>query len=138
MDFLPEAIEQYVQDYTEQETDLLSELSRETYLKVLVPRMLSGHVQGRVLSMISHMVKPKYILEIGTYTGYSAICMAEGMSEDGKLVTIDINEELKPIIDNFLMKSPKANQIELIFGDAIDIIPKIYYKIYLVFIYAYN
>ena len=94
MEFLPKEIEQYSQEHTQKETEVLYNLNRETHLKVLIPRMLSGHIQGRILSMFSHMLKPKNVLEIGTYTGYSAICFAEGMQPDGKLVTIDINNEV--------------------------------------------
>ena len=92
MDFLPEEIEKYVLENTEKESKILQELNHETWEKVLIPRMLSGHLQGRVLSMLSHMIQPKTILEIGTYTGYSALCLAEGLQVGGELHTIDINE----------------------------------------------
>ena len=95
MEFLSKKIEQYARNHTQKENIVLAELNRETWAKVLVPRMLSGHLQGRALSMFSKMIRPKYILEIGTYTGYSAICLSEGLQEGGKLHTIDINEELK-------------------------------------------
>lgn len=95
MDFLPADINKYSEDHTSQESDLLRRINRETYAEVLMPRMVSGHLQGRFLSMVSHMIKPQNILEIGTYTGYSAICLAEGMQPNGKLVTIDVNEELE-------------------------------------------
>ena len=94
MDFLPEGLQKYVEDHSEPESDLLQQINRETHLHVLKPRMLSGHLQGRVLSMLSHMIKPTNILEIGTYTGYAALCMAEGLNAKGKLITIDNNEEL--------------------------------------------
>lgn len=94
MDFIPEDILQYVEDHSDVESPLLSKINRETHARVLMPRMLSGHLQGRVLSMLTHMIQPKVILEVGTYTGYSALCMAEGLAEDGKLITLDINEEL--------------------------------------------
>src|SRR5690606_23758183 len=103
MDFLPEKIELYSHEMTSDQSDLLSNLERETHLKILSPRMLSGHLQGRVLSLISHLIKPKYILEIGTYTGYSAICMAEGMDPNGKLITIDRNDELESILNKYLL-----------------------------------
>ena len=95
MDFIPEDIQRYVEEHTDKESELLSRVNRETHQKVLMPRMLSGHLQGRVLSMLSHMIQPQRILEIGTYTGYSAICMAEGLVAGGKLITIDKNEELE-------------------------------------------
>ncbi|UKN02551.1 O-methyltransferase [Paracrocinitomix mangrovi] len=136
MDFLPEKIEKYVEEHTDKENKLLAGLNRETWLKVMSPRMLSGHVQGRVLSMLSHMIQPKYILEIGTYTGYSALCMAEGLQADGRLITIDLNEELKPILDKYLLNSPYKDQIELHFGKAADIIPDLPDGIDMVFIDA--
>ena len=97
MDFLPEKIDEYAIEHSQPEPEILKELSRETWQKVLAPRMLSGHLQGRILSMLSKLIRPKYILEIGTYTGYSALCLAEGMQASGELHTIDINEELEPI-----------------------------------------
>ena len=136
MEFLPEKIDQYAGEHTTAESDLLAKLSRETHLKILTPRMLSGHLQGRFLSMISHMLKPKFILEIGTYTGYSALCLAEGLAADGKLVTIDNNDELKEIHDAFMNKSEFASQIEFKLGAALDIIPTLENKIDLVFIDA--
>ena len=96
MEFLDPQLEEYVARLSEKEPEILNELNRQTHLKVLKARMLSGHIQGRVLSILSHMIKPKTILEIGTYTGYSAICMTEGMQKGGKLITIDVNEELEP------------------------------------------
>ena len=104
MDFLPEKLDEYVCNHTQEENFVLAELNRETWAKILVPRMLSGHLQGRALSMFSKMIKPKYILEIGTYTGYSAICLCEGLQEGGKLHTIDINEELKFNVIKILQK----------------------------------
>jgi predicted O-methyltransferase YrrM len=94
MHFISQAIESYVENHSEDEPELLQQLSRETHLQVLRPRMLSGHFQGRLLSLLSKILQPKNILEIGTYTGYSALCMAEGLVEGGALHTIDINEEL--------------------------------------------
>ncbi|HSP40206.1 MAG TPA: class I SAM-dependent methyltransferase, partial [Gillisia sp.] len=94
MNFLPDDLDDYAVKHTSAEPELLAQLSRETFLKILQPRMLSGHYQGRLLSMISKLVKPERILEIGTYTGYSALCLAEGLRENGELHTIDINEEL--------------------------------------------
>ncbi|MBK9591203.1 MAG: class I SAM-dependent methyltransferase [Crocinitomicaceae bacterium] len=136
MEFLPEAIDTYSRNHTSIESELLRELNRETHLKVLSPRMLSGHLQGRFLSMISHMLQPEFILEIGTYTGYSAICLSEGLSQNGKLVTIDNNRELEPILQKYLLKSEKAKQIEVVFGNASEIIPALSSQIDLVFIDA--
>ena len=102
MEILNEDLQRYAEQHTSPESDLLKKINRDTYAHVLMPRMLSGHLQGRVLSMISHMIKPQRILEIGTYTGYSALCLAEGLSPGGKLITIDINEELeKKVRDHF-------------------------------------
>jgi len=136
MDFLPEKIEQYAIDMTTPSSALLEALDRETHLKVLSPRMLSGHLQGRVLSLLSQLIQPKYILEIGTYTGYSAICLAEGLHPKGKLITIDRNDELESILNKFLLQSPKAAQIEVKFGYAADLIPSLPDDIDLLFIDA--
>ena len=136
MEFLPEKIDQYANDLTTPDSELLQSLERETHLKVLSPRMLSGHLQGRVLSLISHIMRPNYILEIGTYTGYSAICLAEGLHPDGRLITIDRNDELETILSKYLLKSPKASQIDLRIGYAAEIIPTLPDGIDLVFIDA--
>ena len=136
MDFLPEALENYIQEHCQKEPQLLSDLNRETWLKIMVPRMLSGHVQGRVLSTLSKMIQPKYVLEIGTYTGYSALCFAEGLAENGRIVTIDRNEELTPILKKYMLDSPFKNQIDLRIGNAIEIIPTLEDEIDLVFIDA--
>lgn len=136
MEFLPEKIDQYANDLTTPDSELLQSLERETHLKVLSPRMLSGHLQGRVLSLISHLMRPNYILEIGTYTGYSAICLAEGLLPDGRLITIDRNDELETILSKYLLKSPKASQIDLRIGYAAEIIPTLPDGIDLVFIDA--
>lgn len=124
MDFLPAALQKYVEDHSEPETELLKRINRETHLNALKPRMLSGHLQGRVLSMLSHMISPRHILEIGTYTGYSALCLAEGLHPEGKLITIDINEELEPQVRAYL-KASEYHQIDFKVGDAQDIIPKL-------------
>ncbi len=123
MDFLDEKIDQYVCEHTEQENEVLYDLNRETHMNVLIPRMLSGHLQGRVLSMLSHMIKPKNILEIGTYTSYSALCMAEGLAENGKITTIDRNDELEEIIQKYVKKSGNQDKIHFLSGDATEIIP---------------
>ncbi|WP_299396129.1 O-methyltransferase [uncultured Gelidibacter sp.] len=136
MNFLSETLEKYVTDHSEDEPELLQQLTRETYQKILQPRMLSGHYQGRVLSMISKLVNPKTVLEIGTYTGYSALCLAEGLQKDGVLHTIDINEELVGFQRKYFDKSDYGTQIQQHLGDAIDIIPKLNTTFDLVFIDA--
>ena len=136
MDFLPKKIDQYVVAHSQPEPQLLQELSKETWQKVLAPRMLSGHLQGRVLSMLSKLVRPKNILEIGTYTGYSALCLAEGMRKDGKLHTIDINEELYDFQRKYFDKSGYGGQIIQHLGNALEIIPKFSADFDLVFIDA--
>jgi caffeoyl-CoA O-methyltransferase len=136
MHFLPNKIDDYVVNHSQQEPKVLQELSKETWQKVLNPRMLSGAFQGRVLSMISKLIQPKNILEIGTYTGYSAICLAEGLSSKGKIITIDKNEELETLQNKFFKKSGFRNQIEQKVGNALEIIPKIDEKFDLVFIDA--
>jgi predicted O-methyltransferase YrrM len=136
MDFLDENISNYAEHFTSPESELLGDLNRDTYANVLIPRMLSGHMQGRILSMISKMCQPKTILEVGTYTGYSALCLAEGLPEDGKLITIDINEELEDRILKFFNMSPKSNQIELKIGNAVDVIDSLSEEINLAFIDA--
>ncbi|MCH2033970.1 MAG: class I SAM-dependent methyltransferase [Tenacibaculum sp.] len=136
MHFLPEDIDNYVVQHSQQEPKLLKELSRETWQKVLNPRMLSGAFQGRVLSMISKLIAPKTILEIGTYTGYSALCLAEGLQENGILHTIDKNEELEELQYKYFQKSSFGDQIKQYVGNAIEIIPSIEDKFDLVFIDA--
>ena len=136
MNFLPEDLDNYINLHCEEEPELLKKLNHETWEKVINPRMLSGHVQGRVLSMISHMIKPLNILEIGTYTGYSAICLAEGLQKDGKIDTIDINEELESIAKKYFVKAGIKNKINSWFGDAKNIIPTLNKKYDLVFIDA--
>ena len=136
MDFLPEKINDYIESHSQPEPELLQKLSRETWQKVLAPRMLSGHLQGRVLSMLSKLIQPKYILEIGTYTGYSALCLAEGMQKDGELHTIDINEELLDFQRKYFEESAFGNQIVQHLGNALEIIPEIDKTFDLVFIDA--
>lgn len=125
MDFLPPEIEEYVEKYTQQENEVLKELNRYTNANVLQPRMLSGHLQGQVLAMLSKMISPEIILEIGTYTGYSAICLAQGLQEGGILFTIDINEELEEMTHKFIHKAGLQNKIKTYIGNAKAIIPKI-------------
>ena len=136
MEFLPEKIENYSLENTSRESDLLSELNRETWAKVMTPRMLSGHLQGRILSMISNMLKPNTIIEIGTYTGYSALCLAEGLSENGILHTIDINEEYTSYAHKYFQRSDYTDKITQHIGNAVDVIPSISEKVQLVFIDA--
>lgn len=136
MHFLPEEIDRYVELHSEPEPELLQQLNRETHLKVLQPRMLSGGYQGRVLSMISKLVNPRNILEIGTYTGYSALCLAEGMQAAGELHTIDINEELYDLQRKYFDRSPFGNQIRQHLGNALEIIPKLNMMFDLIFIDA--
>ena len=136
MDFLPEELDQFITSNTEKEPAILAELNHETWEKVLIPRMLSGHFQGRVLSMLSHMIQPSTVLEIGTYTGYSAICMAEGLQKGGKIYTIDINEELESMVNKYIEKSNLKDTIINSVGNAMDIIPTLNQKFDLVFIDA--
>jgi len=110
-------LEEYISLHSTPENDALEAITRDTYVHVLNPHMLSGHVQGRVLSMISHMIRPKRILELGTFTGYSALCLAEGLEDDGKLVTIEHNDELEETIERNFSRSSLSDRIELRIGD---------------------
>src|SRR5687767_6188822 len=123
MEFLNEKIEDYTVTHTQEEPEVLKKLNRETHAKVLIPRMLSGHLQGRVLSMLSKMIRPLRILEVGTYTGYSAICLAEGLEANGILHTIDVNEELAPMVNRYLAEAGVAEKVKYHVGDALKIIP---------------
>jgi len=136
MNFLPKEIEDYTLKYSDVEPVILKELNHETWEKVLIPRMLSGHLQGRVLSMLSYMIKPKNILEIGTYTGYSALCFAEGLQKGGLIHTIDINEELEIMVNKYIKKSNLKNTIINHIGDATAIIPSLKETFDIVFIDA--
>ncbi|MCF1190726.1 O-methyltransferase [Mangrovimonas sp. AS39] len=136
MHFLPEHIDNYVVKHSENEPELLQKLNRETHQKILQPRMLSGDYQGRVLSMLSKLIQPKYILEIGTYTGYSALCLAEGLTKGGELHTIDVNEELVDFQRKYFDASPFGEQIYQHLGNALDIIPELDHTFDLVFIDA--
>lgn len=136
MDFLPEAIRQYADQHSQKEPALLAKLSRETHQKVMMPRMLSGHLQGRILSMLSHMLRPKRILEIGTYTGYSALCLAEGLAPGGKLITLDKNEELEELVRRYIAEAGLEQTIDFKLGDAIELIPQTEGPFDLVFIDA--
>ena len=134
--FINKDILEYSEKYSQQEPEILQELNRETHSKILNPRMLSGFFQGRLLSIISKLIKPKKVLEIGTYTGYSAICIAEGMNKNGIIHTIDKNEELNTIQKKYFKKSGLENNIIQYNGCALDIIPKIEEKFDLIFIDA--
>jgi caffeoyl-CoA O-methyltransferase len=125
MDFLEPKIEEYTLLHSQEEPELLKRLNRETHAKVMMPRMLSGHLQGRVLSMLSKMIQPKRILEIGTYTGYSAICLSEGLAADGTLHTIDINEELENMVRGYFKEAGLEKKVNYHIGDATKIIPSL-------------
>lgn len=136
MHFISEKLDDYVVKHSEEEPALLKALTRETYQKVLQPRMLSGHYQGRILSVLSKLIRPKTILELGTFTGYSALCLAEGLNKNGVLHTIDINEELVDFQRRYFDKSDYGSQIIQHLGSALDIIPTIETTFDLVFIDA--
>jgi len=136
MEFISEELDTYVCNHTQKEPQWLYELNRETHLNVMQPRMLSGHFQGRVLSMLSKMIQPKDVLEIGTYTGYSALCLAEGLAEDGHIVTIDRNEELADLVQRYIAKSPYEGKIKCVIGNAMEIVPGLKREFDLVFIDA--
>ena len=136
MNFLPDALDEYVIKNSQKEPKLLTQLHKETYQKILQPRMISGHYQGRVLSVLSKLIRPKVILEIGTFTGYSALCLAEGLSLDGELHTIDTNEELVDFQRTYFDKSDYGSQIIQHLGPALDIIPTLDTHFDLVFIDA--
>jgi predicted O-methyltransferase YrrM len=136
MEFIEPAIQAYSEAHTTPESEVLQKLHRDTHTKVLMPRMLSGHLQGRLLSQFSHMLRPKSILEIGTYTGYSAICLAEGLADGGKLITIDKNEELEAMMRKAWHAAGLSDVIELHLGDARAILPGIPGPFDLVFIDA--
>ena len=136
MDFLPENIQKYISDNSQSESIILKELNRYTNSKVILPRMLSGHIQGRFLSMISKLVNPKIIVEVGTYTGYSCLCLAEGLKKNGKIITIEKNEEFASIAKKFFDRSKYKEKISLLVEDATSAIENINEKIDLAFIDA--
>lgn len=127
-------LEEYILNHSEEEPEVLKELYRDTHVHIYHPRMLSGHLQGRVLKMLCEMIKPENVLEIGTYTGYSAICFAEALKGKAKVHTIEINDELEEFIRKFIVKSGFVDRIQLYFGEALDIIPQLNIKFDLVFI----
>ncbi len=136
MDITAPDINRYAEEHTAPESLLLQKINRDTHAKVLMPRMLSGHLQGRLLAMISHMIRPKRILEIGTFTGYSTLCLAEGLAPDGHLVTIDINEELEDRVRGYFRESGMEAVIDYRIGNALEIIPTLTGPFDLVFIDA--
>jgi predicted O-methyltransferase YrrM len=136
MEFIPQKIEEFALSYTEQESKLLAKLNRETWAKVMTPRMLSGHMQGRILSLFSKLIQPKNILEIGTYTGYSALCMAEGLNNKGQLHTIECDQEVSLFAKKYFNMSEYKKNIIQHTGNAMEIIPSIEAKFQLVFIDA--
>ena len=136
MHFLSEDLENYISQHSETEPELLRALARETHLKVIQPRMITGHYQGRVLSMLSKLIRPQNILEIGTYTGYSALCLAEGLHPEGQLHTIEINEELEDMQRRYFEKSPYGSRIITHIGNALQIVPQLDMEFDLVFIDA--
>lgn len=136
MEIVNPVIEQYAEEHTSPESPLLSKINRETHLEVLQPIMLSGHLQGRVLSLLSKLIRPKHILEVGTYTGYSALCLAEGLRKEGELHTIDLNDMLDDRIKSYFSESEFASNIHFHLGDATQIIPGLKNEWDLVFIDA--
>lgn len=126
-------LENYILEHINEEDQLLYELNRQTHLKILRPRMLSGHLQGQILKMICNMVQPKSILEIGTFTGYSSICMAQTLPPDGFIDTIDIDDEIQPFTESFFKKSGYSDKIKMHIGDAVNIIPTLTKKYDLIF-----
>jgi predicted O-methyltransferase YrrM len=136
MDFLDKEIEEYSLNHSQEESALLKKINRETHAKIMQPRMLSGHMQGNFLSMISNMSRPKEVLEIGTYTGYSAVCLSSGLQTGGKVHTIDVNEELEKTVRAYFKEGGLDNKISYYVGDAMKIIPALNIKFDLVFIDA--
>lgn len=136
MNFLDPRIDEYALQHSAHEPELLNQLSRETHLKTTMPRMLSGHLQGRLLSLLSKLTSPKRILEIGTFTGYSTICLAEGLRDDGKLITIDTNDETTVIAKKYFALAGLENKIEVVTANAVQYIPGLQEKLDVVFIDA--
>jgi len=136
MDFISPKIQHYAEQFTAPEGDVLQRLNRETNAKITMPQMLSGHLQGAMMSMFSQMIKPKFILEIGTFTGYSAICLAQGLQDGGMLHTIEINDELQPMIKKYHTEAGLQHKITLHCGNALQIIPRLKETFDLVFIDA--
>lgn len=136
MHFFPEAIEKYVEAHTKWPDAVLQELERDTYAKIYMPQMVSGHVQGRFLSMISKLIQPMHVLEIGTFTGYSALCLSEGLKQGGTVYTMDVNEELETMVRSFIDKAGATEKVKYLIGNAVEIIPTMNVMFDLVFIDA--
>jgi predicted O-methyltransferase YrrM len=136
MDLFSKNLVSYLEQTCDKESDLLKQINRETYLKETMPQMLSGHYQGRLLSFLSKLVNPSRVLEIGTFTGYATLCLAEGLAEDGYLHTIEVNEELEPRLVNYFKQSAAADKIILHIGEALNVIPTLNETFDLVFIDA--
>lgn len=136
MNFINKEIEQYIEEHSTPEDGVMKDLNRATHLKTFYPNMLSGNIQGKFLEMVSHMIKPKRILEIGTFTGYSAIAFAKGLEKGGKVVTIEVNDEMESFIKEFIKKAGMEDKIELMMGNALEIIPSLKDEFDLVFIDA--
>ncbi|MDH6303400.1 caffeoyl-CoA O-methyltransferase [Parabacteroides sp. PF5-5] len=131
-----DALDDYILSHIDEEGDLLAELNRDAHVNLLRPRMLSGHLQGRILKMFCRMLRPRRILEIGTYTGYATLCMAEGIDDDALIYSIEINDEMEDFINKYVSKSPDKHKIKVCFGDAMDIIPSLGETFDMVFIDA--
>lgn len=136
MEITHSGIDAYCENHSSPESELKAKLNRETHVNVMKPRMLSGHLQGNLLSILSKLIRPKFILEIGTYTGYSALCLAEGLQNDGKLITVDVNEELEEMCARYFQQHPNGSQIDHRIGEASEIIPTLKEPFDLVFIDA--
>lgn len=136
MDFIPIHIQQYAEIHSDPESPVLSALADETRKNIPIPQMLSGRLQGRILAMISKLIRPRQILEIGTYTGYSAICLAEGLTDDGKLITIDIDDSLSGLVDRYLKQAGIRDKVETIIGKGMDVLQSRKFSPDLVFIDA--
>lgn len=136
MQIVESGINEYIQDHSSPASDILEKIERDTYLKSIYPRMLSGHIQGRFIAMISKMIGPEKVLEIGTFTGYSAICLAEGLSNNGVIHTIEINREFKEQNARYFKAAGISNRITTHFGNAVDIIPQLGIQFDLIFIDA--
>ena len=136
MNIIPEALQKYAEEHTKAESEVLKQLNRETHARIYMPQMISGHLQGQFIRLISLLVQPKNILDIGTFTGYSAICMSDGLQHGGKLYTIDVNEELKEMVKEYFRKAGISDRVNQIIGDATQIIPSLDVMFDLVFIDA--
>jgi predicted O-methyltransferase YrrM len=136
MKIITQEIQEYVENYTDKEPLLLAELNKETHQKTMFPRMISGNYQGRLLSFLSKLVQPKYILEVGTYTGYASLCLAEGLQNDGKVITIEVDPELEIYSRKYFDLSEIGHLVEQKIGNALDIIPHLEYEFDLIFLDA--